>query len=214
MFNPFETPSAEADTPFEFNSAEPEIINAVSAVSQSQPTPTTTAERPSYTKKYNIVDMYWLINQKLFNQEKLEQNEASLLIIGYNADFNNLRVAFHEAGPKTFTEASVLKYETKQITTVNIFSETAQKVLYNIQSKKYKDEISNFERIFTPHSGSNDWKPNPSQIEMEIPKYIKLRTKFNNTTYLFTFSDWQIQALLNAMKFMTDGNAWKASLNI
>lgn len=165
-----------------------------------------------YVKKYNIVDLYWLVNQKLFNSQKLNKDEVALLIIGYNTDFNNLRISFHEANAKSFTQTSILKYETKQIATINLFSETAQKILYNVQTKKFKDEVSNFERLFSPNVGNNDWKPNPSQITLDIPNNIILQTKYNNTLYSFTLLDWQIQAFLNAMKFMTDGSAWKSSL--
>lgn len=220
--NPFETQTEEVTDTFEFGSPEPDnpFDGGVSLFPTNNPTPTQqpvsqqNSAQKEYIKKYNIVDMYWLINQKLFNNEKLNKDEVALLTIGYNADFNNLRFVFYEANPKTFNETSILKHETKQITSVNIFSETAQKILFNVHSKKFKDEFSNFERVFTASSGTNDWKPNPTQIEMNIPSNIILKTKFNNAIYSFTFLDWQIQAFLNAMKFMTDGDAWKASLNV
>lgn len=219
--NPFESSTEEDTEIIDFGSPEPD--NPFDGGPSLFPTDTTTSHQSvsqqhssqkEYIKKYNIVDLYWLVNQKLFNSEKLNKDEVALLIIGYNADFNNLRIAFHDVSAKTFNETSILKHETKQITTVNIFSETAQKILFNVHTKKFKDEFSNFERIFTASSGNNDWKPNPTQIEMNIPNNIILKTKFNNNIYSFTFLDWQIQAFLNAMKFMTNGDAWKASLNI
>lgn len=219
--NPFESSTEEDTDTFEFGSPEPNnpfdggpsLFPTNNPIVTQQPASHQQPQK-DYIKKYNIVDLYWLVNQKLFNSEKLNKDEVALLIIGYNADFNNLRIAFHEVTAKSFNETSILKHETKQITTVNIFSETAQKILFNVHTKKFKDEFSNFERIFTANSGNNDWKPNSTQIEMNIPNNIVLKTKFNNAIYSFTFLDWQIQAFLNAMKFMTDGDAWKASLKI
>lgn len=217
--NPFDTQTD--DSTFEFGSPdsiespfiEPDPIFSPESINPPQNIREQHSQK-EYVKKYNIVDLYWLVNQKLFNSQKLNKDEAALLVIGYNADFNNLRIAFHEANAKSFTQTSILKYETKQITTVNLFSETAQKILYNIQTKKFKDEITNFERLFTANVGNNDWKPNPTQITMDIPNNIIIQTKYNNTLYSFTLLDWQIQAFLNAMKFMTDGNSWKASLSL
>lgn len=212
MFNPFETADDDNVPTFGVVDETPKFNEVVQPAIVPNSIPNSSPTN-SYTKKYNIVDLYWLINHKLFVNEKLNPNECQLLILGYNADFNNLRVAFLESNAKTFNESSILKYEAKQVTSINIFSEVAQQIIYNT-SKGRNAKISNFERIFSANM-SGDWKPNTSQIEIEIAKQeIVIRTTTNNKTYSYTFLDWQLQAFLNALKFMVDGQAWRASLTI
>jgi hypothetical protein len=178
--------------------------------------PTPTKQEPvmsnpvSTDKKYHMIDMYWLINPKLLKREALEANQCGLLVIGYNADYSNLRIAFHETGNKSFTESSIQKHETKLLGTVNVFSETAMQILYAINTKQ-ATTIHNFERLFT--QPSNDWKPSASTFKIDPSKgSIEIHATLNGKPFMFTISEWHTIAFMDSLKFMTNGRSWMASL--
>jgi hypothetical protein len=160
-------------------------------------------------KKHNIVDQYWLINPKLFAKEKLEQGEVQLLTLGYNADFSNMRIALFETNNETFAETAIHKYNAKQIVTANIFTETAEQVIFNVAQAK-SGVIYNFERLFSSAMVKSEWKPAKSIFEVDASKgTITIKV---NDSHFYVFKDWQLKALLNTFKFMTNGNSWMTSL--
>lgn len=211
MFNPFEDSSTDNSVFFDNAPAEePENMFATPA---NTPAPQMSFPTQQSNKKqaYNIVDLYWLINSKLVNNQKLNDDELELAILGYNADFNNLRITLFKTSNSTFTESSILKYEAKQIVSVNIFSETAQQILFAI-SQKQNGRINNFERIFSSNM-AGDWKPSPTIFDIDmVNKNITIRIMNNNKPASFTFSGWEMYALGNAFNFMTNGQAWRSSL--
>lgn len=213
MFNPFESGS-ETETSFFESEPTTEADNIFAAPTNTtapQMTYPSSSQQSNKKQLYNIIDMYWIINNKLANNQKLNDDELELAIIGYNADFSNLRVSLLKANNTTFTESSVLKYDAKQVSAINIFSETAQQILFAI-SQKQVIRINNFERIFSPNM-SNDWKPTPAVFDIDgVNKIITLKTSFNNRTNSFTFSGWSMFALGNAFNFMTNGQSWRSSL--
>lgn len=214
-FNPFASASEEDDNDLGFT--EPFSSNSTPVFEQpvvETPVVTATFTPPNANKKYNIVDMYWLINNKLFNKQKLDANEVALLSIGYNADFNNLRFVIHEINDKVFTESAILKHEAKVISSVNVFSETSAKVLNNIK-RGITEPVHNFERVFNANM-IEQWKPNQASFEInkENGGSIILKILYNNTTYSYMFTDWQIEVLISCFKFMTNGDSWKSSIAV
>lgn len=169
-------------------------------------------QEPNFSKpekKYNIVDQYWLINPKLFAKEKLEQGEIQLLTIGYNADFNNMRITLYDTSPDTFSETAIHKHNAKQLVTVNVFTETVEQLLFNI-SKPLSGTVYNFERIFSQSMVNQDWTPAKSLFEVDA-QHGQIRLKVNDK-FSYIFKDWQLKALINTFKFMTNGGAWSSSL--
>lgn len=214
-YNPFDVVDDSEDSNTEstdtFNAFEPSTSSNNKTNEQSMNTSNSELDNTSNNKKHNIIDMYWLINNKLFENKKLETNEIALLTIGYNADFNNLRIGLFEPNNKTFTEHAIYKTEAKLITTVNVFSETAHKAL-SIINKGENADIINFERVFS-QAQANSWKPSPSLFKINLSeKNITLEVTNNNTKYTYVFTDWQIAALLSVFKYMTNGGSWSASL--
>jgi len=87
-------------------------------------------------RKYKIFDLYWLVNQKLYKQEQLANNEVAVLNISYNVDFDNLRLSFCTPGQDTFTATGMELKSMDRKTTVNICAEVAVRlVILNVFSK-------------------------------------------------------------------------------
>lgn len=166
---------------------------------------------PKYSKKHhNIIDMYWLINEKLFAKQPLLDGEAGFLALGYNADFANLRVGFHMPDQESFTRSSMIKDKMKFMTTLNIFSETAYHILDCLRTQR-DINVSNFERII---GVDNKWVPNQTQITGNT-QAITIKTKNpEGNIFSYTFSGWQITCFASALKYMTEGNSWNKYLDV
>lgn len=158
--------------------------------------------------KYKIIDLYWIINQKLYQQKQLESNEASLLTIGFNADFTNMRIILRRDMGGAFTPKSIILGNTKMLSGVNLFPETC----YEILSKLSKPgKIFTFERVI---SNDNNWTPNRGLIEITQNGTIIINIEDNrdNQVYVIELSGFQANMFINACKFMTDGGAFNLAM--
>ena len=159
--------------------------------------------------KYNIIDLFWLTNLKFFKQEQLGQNEAGLLSIGYNADFDNMRCTLRSVTNESFTSSSVIISNTQQVAIMHVYAETCLQILHMIEMKT-SGAIHNFERII---QASSKWTPNQSTINV-TPEVITIQSTNNQgQVHSFDLSDWQIAAFKKACEFMVNGPAWTSSLN-
>ncbi|MEO5349612.1 MAG: hypothetical protein H7836_08200 [Magnetococcus sp. YQC-3] len=168
---------------------------------------------PNQSKiKYNIVDMHWLINNKLYNKLKLEEDpkEAGFLTLGFNADFNNLRVGFYEITESSITRNSINKDKMNFLTSINIFSETANNITFKLRNNQPL-ELYNLERII---GLKNQWVPNITMISGDRNEItIKTMTP-EEKKYMFSFTDYQVDIFLNSLNFMCNGDSWNNYLLI
>ncbi len=160
-------------------------------------------------KKYKFIQLYWLINSKLAAGQAVN-NESHLMEINYNADYSNLRLTFANAKQDTFitnTNAiTAIKIQNSdRQTTINIYPETAEHLLFNIQ-QKIAGKIPVYERVI----GSGNWNPNQTVFNINLnPFEVGVYSKTSNgQTYAFIFSGWQVMALIKALKFLTEGPAY------
>jgi hypothetical protein len=167
-------------------------------------------EEPFKKKHHNIIDMYWLINDKLFQKKPLGEGEAGFIALGYNADFANLRVGFHQPDQESFTKSSMVKDKMKFMTSINLFSETAYNILDCLRTAK-PINISNFERIV---GADNSWTPNQTQITGNQEEIIIKTLTPNGEKYYYTFLAWQIPCFASALKYMVEGNSWNKYLDM
>lgn len=212
--NPFDTPPNEVainldDDPLPTDANHP---NQTGVGEQTFIDPNPIEESaPVFVKKHhNIIDMYWLINNKLFERKPLGEGEAGFLALGYNADFANLRVGFHQPDQESFTKSSMIKDKMKFMTTLNIFSETAYNILDCLRTAK-DINISNFERII---GADNKWVPNQTQISGNAQEIIIKTLTTEGNKFYYTFSGWQVPCLASALKYMCEGQSWSKYLDM
>jgi len=156
--------------------------------------------------KYVIVDFFWLINKKLIYHQQLEQGEAAILTVGYNASFNNLRFSFHGVTNETFTPSSITIQNTQRLAMCNIYSEQALDLL--TKSKGTGAPVYSFERVIK----SGNWTPNKTIIVWNPDSIIIQTCDSNNNTYKFPCYEDQIYGLEKALEFMINGQAWMTGL--
>jgi len=164
-------------------------------------------------RKYKFVQMYVLVNSKLFANLPLN-GECAIMEITYNVDYGNLRLSFGNGKKETFDKTSIKLLNIDRITTVNVYPEVAEQILYNIDLEKgtWSDtQIHMFERML---QGNANWSPNQTIIKINgNDQTISIATQpSNGNTQSFTFSTWQVNALINSLKFLVNGTAWNLDM--
>ena len=161
--------------------------------------------------RYHIINCYVLANYKLYNNIQLSESDPGVIVIGFNATFNNVRIAFHGLTNESFTNTSIILNNCPKLTSVNIFSETAENIAYNMKHIQYPNTISIVERLW---QSQPNWTPNESHLELISPTELKLNTiDFSSNKYFnYIFKDWQFNAFINVMKMLINGNFWNLSM--
>ncbi len=158
--------------------------------------------------KYNIIDFYWLVNDKLKHQQSLEPGECMMITVGFNADFNNMRFSLLNINNMNMLNGGGLELDNCQkITNFNIHSEGAASILAN----KNKDiNIQTYERVIS----SGSWTPNQTVWKwIKNSLYVYSKPNNNNNFYSYVFSSEQIPMIESAFNFMINGQGWMAALN-
>ena len=155
--------------------------------------------------KFNIIDMYWLLNPKFYMQGvQFDPGEVPMLILSYNADFNNVRLIFcdltQNIDPRTTTSINVGMFNRK--TTVSIYPESAIQLLCAINSAAPVN-VQICERVF---SNNNNWQPNRT-IAVCSQQSVTITTQDQNT-HMYTLTGYQLLALKSVLEFVTGGIAW------
>ena len=175
-------------------------------------TPMQMGQQPQYHNnngdarpKFNIIDMYWLLNPKLYQPNaQFDQGEVPMLILSYNADFNNLRLILCDLTQgidvRNMTAINVGMFNRK--TTVSIYPESAIQLLCAMNSNQ-PVAVQICERLF---SSNNNWQPNRTVITCN-QQSVTIATQDQNM-HLYTLSGYQLLALRNVLEFVTSGLAW------
>lgn len=162
-------------------------------------------------RKYKFVQMYILINPKLIANLQLSAGEVPVMEISYNVDYGNLRATFCNVRNDTFDSSSIKVQNMDRATTVNIYPEVAEQLLYNIEHWK-GEQIHVFERMI---QSSANWTPNTTMFKVEPSnKSVTIMTKPSNGNgqFMYVFAESQLNALTNALKFLVNGGAWNLDL--
>lgn len=162
--------------------------------------------------KYNIADLYYFINRKIYNGIQLNQNEVPILIIGYNADFNSLRLVLNNYPNEINPSMNYINVkEVNRLTSVNLYTETSHQIfeaINNIGSNTCQIPI--VERIFN----LNNWNPNSSIFNISQNEIILYTQTSNNQQYMFTFLEHHISGLKYCLHYALNGNGWNQHMNV
>lgn len=159
-------------------------------------TPTSNVQNKS--NKYQIVDIFWLLNQKYYNNDKpLQEHEAQFVVVSFNITFNNLRVSFFN-----LTQGSIqgnVAFLSKMQRTVSgtIYPASAFHVVNDIRISKIC-----LEQLW--QATGEAWQQNRPICKIEKnEKIIRLTIQDNqNGTYFYDFTGWQREAFIYACQFV------------
>ena len=165
----------------------------------------------SQKRKYRFIQMYMLINNKLFSNQQLN-GESAIMEISYNLDYGNLRLSFCNNRNDTFDRTSIRIMNVDRLTTINVYPEVAEQLLYNIENWK-AGKFQVFERLLQTSGGG--WTPNNTMFNVDSNNKVVTvisAPSNSNITCQYTFSEWQLNALVSALKFLVNGVAWNLDL--
>ena len=157
-------------------------------------------------QKYNIKDFFWFINPKLFSQQGLTQGEAGMITVGYNLDFDNMRLQLYSIDQSTFKPGAILLPNAKKLAVSHLYPEYRYQMIHAAEHE-YDAQYFSFERTI---SGTGNWEPNKTIINVtkENIQITSVHSK-DNSQYFYVFSGWQRQALLDAASSITCANHWR-----
>lgn len=156
-------------------------------------------------QQYHIIDLFWFINRKIIYNQKVDQGEAHIMTVGYNANFNNLRFGLLNNTNNAITPSSLIIQNATRLTGWNIYPEEA------ILLKAYQgsDQPLNLRERQIKSGG---WTPNQTQI-IWGKDTILFKTKDSNGTILsFVLMQEQIIGFEKALEFMYNGTAWTLAM--
>lgn len=110
--------------------------------------------------KYNILNMFWLVNPKVYNNNKgLLENEATFATIAYNIDFGNLRVEFGTLNNESIQGQLLCLNKVKKFTNGTIYPTSMFQLIMG------EPEIIAYEQIIN-FTGA-DWQKNRPAVSFK-----------------------------------------------
>ncbi len=193
-------------------------INAEQPISNNEPNPTFVGSPPfanqstlnqNQSTKYQIIDLFWLINPVLYTQpQKLIQNQAQFVVISYNISFGNLRISFFNIGQGAIQGSSVFLNNMQRITSGTIYPASAFCINNNVR-------ISTVcvEQMFK--STGEDWQQSRPKCTVEKNEnLIRLTIEDQKSgKYFYDFMHWQREAFIYACQFCYTTGMYLHGLN-
>ncbi len=155
---------------------------------------------PSPAKqKYAIVDLFWLINPKFYMNPRQQpaQTEAHFVILSFNLDFGNMRVAFLNLTNNSIQGNVVYLENLKRLVAGTVYPATA----FNAYTSP-RLSTTCLEQLFKQIPGANWQQERPVCTIEKNEEKIRFTVKDpRNGTYFYDFIGWQREAFLYACNF-------------
>ena len=179
--DPFATATPVPGSPF--GNAAPDQFSGAPPVNNYQPQEKT---------KYQILDMFWLLNPK-----QPAQTEAHFVVISYNISFGNLRISFFDRTANSIQGNIAYLDNFKRTVSGTIYPATA----FNV-SKSPEVSTTCLEQLFKQIPGANWQQERPVCVVQKNQNLIRFTVKDPKYgTYFYDFSGWQREAFLHACEF-------------
>ena len=187
--------STPTDAPFGGVTISEVSMGGIDPFAQSPPvlTPATP------TAKYKIVDLFWLINPKFYANPRQQpvQSEAHFVILSFNLDFGNMRIAFFNLTNNSIQNNVVYLENLKRLVTGTMYPATA----FNICNSS-RLSTTCLEQLFRQIPGANWQQERPVCIVEKHEEKVRFTIKDpKNGTYFYDFIGWQREAFLHACNF-------------
>lgn len=170
------------------------------------PPPVFEEEHQRQKPKYNIMDLYWLISPYYRSQDyRFEENEAQLVIISYNMDFGNLRIALCRIPDIAIYNATIFLQKTKRLIAGTVYPVSCFRILHNY-NKNIQDKFTCVEQLFDD-TGEKWQKERPlTSFEIYNNKIIlNILNAVNNSNFFYRFeTDFHLSCFLDSLNFVID----------
>jgi hypothetical protein len=147
-------------------------------------------------QKYKIVDIFWLLNSKFYDQKPLVKGEAHFVVISFNITFNNMRISFFN-----LTDGSIQG----NVAFLNKMQRTVSGTIYPA-SAFHVVNASRISKVCLEQlwqATGEAWQQNRPICKVEKNEnLVRLTIQDNqNGAYFYDFAGWQREAFLYACQF-------------
>lgn len=150
-------------------------------------------------KKYNIIDLFWLIDERTFTEE-LPNHFADFVDISYNMDFGNLKITFCRLTEEAIDNHVVFRKSVKTLVSGTIYSSSAYRIMNS------KDEISFVCMEQLINKTGESWQKQRPMIQVEKKDFSSgicyEMVIHGENSYKYLFKDWQKEALEHSLNFV------------
>lgn len=175
------------------------------------------------SNKYNIIDLFWLLNPKYQLVDKINPNETHVVIISYNISFGNMRISLNNCKDNTLQKNLLYSKLLDRKTAVALFPTTVLRILHgsmypNTLKKNQDIPIDQFTCIeqIVSDPGQNWLDKRPiCQIDHYPSKNgLRLTSKeHDGKTYYYDFVEQQYRTLLHACNWMVNNGFTLSGMN-
>lgn len=158
-------------------------------------------ELPVRTDRYHMMDLFWLINQKMGKQE-LHPREAHFTTISFNIDFGNLRINLYSIPKGAIVNNVVFNQSLNLLTYGTIYPSSC----YRLVNSSNIEQFICMEQLF--NKTGEQWQKERPICKFEgFEKAMVIRLTITNPMdaddfYFYDFSNWQMDCLIESCKFV------------
>jgi hypothetical protein len=141
-------------------------------------------------QKYQILNMFWLINPKAYSGDKMLDGEVHFSSISYNINFGNLRIELGTMSQDSIVGQMICLNKINRLANATVYPAAMFQVVSGVPEVYCMEQIINYT--------NSDWqnKLKPAAFKTS-EKGIVLSIESN----CYEFTGWQKEALLYACKF-------------
>lgn len=161
----------------------------------------TQLNKPDTKNNYNMINMFWLYNEKQVKRIDFLENEAGFCTIGYNCNFGNIRIDLFELVPDCIIGHCVFLNKLERKFNCTIYPSSIFKFLC---AKHIK--MTCMEQLVTFTGEPWQYERPKCILEKKSESVILTIQLHTDEIMCYEFLDWQRQTLLHSFKFaISDG---------
>jgi hypothetical protein len=141
-------------------------------------------------QKYQILNMFWLINPKAYSNEEMKAGEANFASISYNVNFGNLRIELCNMTQDSIVNQMICLNKINRLLSATIYPAAMFQVVSNVPEVFCMEQIINYNNA--------DWQNNLKGAKFNTSETGVILTI---AEHCYEFTGWQKEALLYSCKF-------------
>jgi len=144
--------------------------------------------------KYNIIDLFWLINENIFEEPKIQ---VHFVEISYNIDFGNLKITLFKVPDDAIDNHVLYRNSLNILISGTIYPSSAFRIL-----NSQENDIVCMEQLITK---TNElWQKQRPMVQVQKDENsIKLIIyNHNGEQFTYIFTDWQKEVFEHSLKFI------------
>lgn len=167
-------------------------------------------EREQPKPRYNIISLFWLFNDNIWEQNHtLEEEESHMVIINHNIDFNNLKINLYKVPSIAIEGTCVFEQSLQRLISGCIYPSSCFRIIHEMN--KLKKTLANIEEKpihvicmeqLIRKTGQS-WEKNRPIVELSIKSQSILLTMLDQKNkYWFKFKGWQLDSFLHSVNYV------------